>query len=434
MLPLRIPMACSALLALACSAGLSHAQYGARATTLPAPQMLEPFGLERAWWSQATLNGGRDRVAHLTNDEDMVYAQSTSGLVTAFDAETGQKRWALQLGRPDQPTQAITSNEVIALAVHGIEMFAIDKLTGETLWTLRLPATPSTSPAIDRSHVYIGSTDGSVYAFDLKKIHELYNENRLPQWSYQTLKWRYATAKAITTPPVPASIPLSSTTGAAANGSPEENSARVVNFASRDNSLYSVDAGTRDLNFRFETDAPVSAPLARKEGYLFLPTGDSRLYCISEQNGSVRWDHVTGLPVKKKPHLVDDDLFLIQHGGGLLTLSAMTGEPKWRSPNSREFLAATPTLVFAADRLGNVVLMDREDGAARGTLPLRQFTSRISNERTDRLYLATATGLVVCLRERGREFPIYYQNPDRRPVLPEFAPEDGENTSSEPRE
>jgi hypothetical protein len=57
-------------------------------------------------------------------------------------------------------------------------------------------------------------------------------------------------------------------------------------------------------------------------------------------------------------------------------------------------------------------------------LPLRDFTVRYGNELTDRIYLATSRGLVICLRENGQEFPIYHRYPERQPILPEFAPEE----------
>lgn len=41
----------------------------------------------------------------------------------------------------------------------------------------------------------------------------------------------------------------------------------------------------------------------------------------------------------------------------------------------------------------------------------------------DRIFLASPSGLVVALRERGRSFPQYHMFPERRPILPEFAPD-----------
>jgi hypothetical protein len=47
----------------------------------------------------------------------------------------------------------------------------------------------------------------------------------------------------------------------------------------------------------------------------------------------------------------------------------------------------------------------------------------LANDRSDRIYLATESGLVICLREQGREFPRFHKYPEREPILPEFAPE-----------
>ena len=195
---------------------------------LPTQQQLSPFGLERAWWGQATLNASRDKVRHVTIDEDIVYVQASSGIATAFNSETGERLWATLLGRFDQPSFPAVSNEDLALMVVGSTMYGIDKRTGKTVWTLVLPGQPSTGPSVDDNQVYIGTLDGSVYAFSLKKIRQLYREQRLPQWSQEALVWRYKAGKEVTSPPI--------VTG------------RVVNFASRDGSLYA--GATLDLERR----------------------------------------------------------------------------------------------------------------------------------------------------------------------------------------
>jgi len=73
------------------------------------------------------MNVYRDKVAHLALDEESIYVQSTGGAVTAFDTETGQKRWAVQLGREDVPSYAATSNDEIVLINAGVFMHAIKK-------------------------------------------------------------------------------------------------------------------------------------------------------------------------------------------------------------------------------------------------------------------------------------------------------------------
>lgn len=379
----------------------ADAQRNAFGPKLPTQRFLSRYGLERAWWGQATLNPARDTVLHFTADEENVYVQASSGVITAFDNETGKRLWATQLGRRDLASYPVTTNEEIALVAVGMQMYSLNKFTGELLWQLKLPTHPSTSPAMDDKNVYIGSLDGSVYAFSLRKINELYNENLLPQWSYESLVWRYKTAKEVTTPPI--------STG------------RVVEFASRDRSLYSVTADRREQIFQFETDAPISAPMVRSEDRLYMASEDFNFYCLNSENGTVLWEFVSGLPVRKAPVVIGQDVFLLPDRGGVYSLSKVTGKQKWWRPRGTEFIAATTKLVFLSDSLGNIVMVDRADGTPVGVLPMRDFTVRMSNDRTDRLFLATESGLVISIRDSSREFPLFHKHPERRPIVPEFA-------------
>ena len=392
--------ACFSVLFLSAS-NAAQAQKTGFTPRIPSQRLLGRYGLERAWWGQATLNPTRDKVRHMTVDEENVYVQATSGVVTAFNNETGKRLWAVQLGRRDLASYPLATNEDFALVAVGMNLYALDKFSGELLWELKLPAHPSTSPAMDERNVYIGTLDGSVYAFSLRKIHQLYDENLLPQWSYDSLIWRYKTAKEITTPPI--------STG------------RVVEFTSRDRSLYSVSAERREQIFQFETDAPISAPMVRSDGRLYMASEDFNFYCLNSENGSVIWEFVSGLPVRKAPVVIGPHVFLLPDRGGMYCLSKTSGKQIWWRPRGTEFIAATTKLVFMSDALGNVILVDRKDGAPVGALPLRDFKMRLSNDRTDRLFLATQSGLVISIRDKNREFPLYHKHPERRPILPTFA-------------
>src|SRR5262245_28202618 len=107
--------------------------------TLPTQKQLYRLGLERSWWGQAVMNPSRDKVRNIAVDEDLVYVQSTSGVTTAFDAETGRQAWAVQLGRFDPPSYPAVSNEDLVLIVVGSTMYGLEKKSGRTMWTLILP-------------------------------------------------------------------------------------------------------------------------------------------------------------------------------------------------------------------------------------------------------------------------------------------------------
>jgi outer membrane protein assembly factor BamB len=372
--------------------------------TMPSERELARVGLERLWWSQATINPARDKVTHITVDEHNLYVQSSAGMVTCFDAETGAKLWDAQLGRADSGTYPVTSNDEFALVLGGPVLFAVDKFSGESLWRIRLPTTPSAQPSVDDSRIYVPTGDGSVYALSLRQIGVLFEESRLPEWSGEAVEWRYQTGQEITTSPI--------STG------------RVVNFASIDKSLYSVQVETRKLLWQFETDAPIAAPLVRSGRSLYLASRDFNFYCLDAENGAVKWQFVSGLPINDSPRVIGEHVFLMPARGGMYCLDAVHGTSLWQQPKLTQFVAATPETVYATDRVGNLVLVDRGDGAIVGALPMRNFTKRYENDRTDRIYMATQGGMILALRERGREFPIFHMFPDRRPLLPEFAPDE----------
>ncbi len=129
---------------------------------------------------------------------------------------------------------------------------------------------------------------------------------------------------------------------------------------------------------------------------------------------------MTGAPIREKPHVIGNSVYLVPLDSGVYDLDINTGRQRWWAPSVTAFVAATPTRVFGTDKSGDLAVIDRGDGALLGTLPMLGFPIRVANERTDRMYLCSTSGLVTCLREEGAELPIYHRFPERRPILPLF--------------
>ncbi len=375
---------------------------------LPSRNLLSRFGLERAWSNQATINVRSDVVRHLVADEEVVIVQTRSGLVTVFDAQSGVKLWDAQLSRVNEYSFPAVTNGDVMFVVIGSTVYARDKFRGNELWTLDLPTVPSTSPTVDDQRMYVGTLRGDVYAFDLTTIARNQAEGRLPQFNYENIVWRYATSGRVVVAPV--------TDG------------KIVCFANSLGSLYAVAASERSLRFQFETGEEASAPLEMQTAvengipvsFIFLASDDTNLYCLRATNGTTRWLHVAGAPIREKPHVIGDSLYLVPLDAGLFDLAVETGKQRWWSPVVTSFVAATPTRLFGGDKAGNLAVIDRGDGALLGTLPMSNFPIRFQNERTDRIYACSTSGLVTCIREQGAELPIFHRYPERRPILPLF--------------
>lgn len=375
---------------------------------IPSDRLLNRYGLEVGWVSQATMDTSRDKISQFAIDERAIVTVTTTGMVNMFDAETGQKLWVNRIGRGDQATFPPVFNDRYVLIVSGLTLYSLDRETGGMHWQVTLPAMPSTGPTADDHQIYVGTLDGSVYAFDLKKIGDLYQERLLPDYSLATRVWRYKAGQKVTSPPI--------------------SHGRSVSFASLDRSLYTVGANTRKLLYQFETDAPISAPLVIHKDYLFLASEDFNFYCLNAKNGQVRWSFLSGLPIRKAPYVIEghvrgvntDVVYVLPESGGMNAIDAYNGFQIWEGPQSRavDFRAATQDYLFVTDQIDNILILEKDHGDVIGIIPANSYTVATQNERTDRLFLCQESGLVVMIRQQDSRFPAYYKFPERRPISP----------------
>lgn len=383
------------------------AQQSLRGTVLPSERMLRRHGLMRAWWGQASLDPGRSRVAYITLDEDILIIQSTGGSVTGFNSETGQRLWSVQLGPEDVPSKAAVSNSDLVFVAAGRTLFCLDKFSGRQLWEIKIPKVLSTSPTVDEQQIFFASHDGSVFAFDFRRIRSLFETGELEELGFRARQWRYKTGKEITTPPLSVK--------------------NAIVFASRDNSLYCLSSNLPNptkLMWQSETTAPTSAPMVFFDGALFVASEDFNLYCLDIRNGTSRWrPFPSGFPIRQTPQVIGKQVFVLPDGAGVYCLSAVNGKRIWWRYGPRQFVGATRTRIFTTDSRGDVLILDRDKGRLHGTMPLRQFGIKLENNRSNRLYMTTNSGLVICLREAGDEFefPVFHKNPDLLPIVPDFA-------------
>jgi hypothetical protein len=132
--------------------------------------------------------------------------------------------------------------------------------------------------------------------------------------------------------------------------------------------------------------------------------------------GHVGWRYTAGTPVIHQPAATDEDVYLTSEQNGMARINRASGDGVWRVPRGRDiltanpdadrFLAANPKFVYALDRSGRLLILDRKRGITLSTYDVRQFPFPVSNEVTDRLYLAAHDGLLVCLHDRAYPTPF----------------------------
>lgn len=385
--------------------GLASSVFGQQfgRTQVPTDLVLAPLGLKRAWWSQATIDYGREQLEFLTSDEQATFAQTDTGMVTAVDNATGRRCWSVQIGARSDTRFPLVTNDQEVLIVSAGTCYALNKRTGDVRWQLPTPSASSTGPAMDDTQVYLGGSKGSVHALSATLLDEYTKKNEMPTYGYRVHQWDFRTGGRVLFPVV--------STGA------------VVYVAGSDRSLYGLAAKDRKLRFIFETDQRISAPMTYSGNQLYAAGEDTKLYCLDAAGGALKWELLIGHHMIRPPVAITEHVFVCPEQDGLHCVAAASGRELWFNRQASGFLAATPATVYASAPSGDVLVLNRADGRKLGSFPLEGFPIRIANDRTDRLYFAAPSGLMLCIRERDLEFPLYYKVPETRPVLPEVAPE-----------
>jgi len=391
--------------------GLAGNALGQSASSqLPPDTMLGRFGLQKAWAAFATVDSIHDRVKFFIADEQITVVESATGMVTAIDNTAGRRRWAVQVGALTDVRYAPSTTDQAVLVVAGRKLFALDKQTGDSAWEVDILNAPSAGSASDDQHAFVGSIDGSVYAFDLKFLGTLAKDITQRKYMHRALAWTYRTGGRVPYAPV--------TTGT------------IVCVPSEDGSLYGLDVKNHKPKFQFETDQPLGAPIGQFGNQIVVATKDLKVYSLNADTGALKWEVLMGVNVRQQPRIIDNHVFVCAEGAGMRCLSAEDGREAWTNRSATRFLAATPNLVYASSYVDDVLILNRANGKQVGAFALRGFPVRIANDRTDRMYFATEKGLILCLRERERDYPLFHKQPEKRPVEPEIAPEEGAKPKS----
>lgn len=331
---LRKPLLHSALLGVLVSISPAHAWDEAE---LPGalPQVREAEGktiynvatLKPLWEAQAVINTSRDKVVHISMDEEVVILQSSAGVVTAINAESGRRFWSAQVGRNDEVAMKATTDSQLVAIVVGPVIHAFDKFSGQKLFAHRLPNTASSGPLITRREVTIGSrvqvtrrifipmADKSVIAYDVELLEYKGRRGTLKPGVARAADWRFACGELVRYAPVAGQERLA--------------------FATDMGNIFALamtGASKGQTQFEFLMNSNSTAPLTvvtRDDNESLLAACDNnRLFCIDlKTDGTMRWTIPTAYPVYEPICVVDNEVFVVSSDGELLKFSLATGAP-----------------------------------------------------------------------------------------------------------
>ena len=343
------------------------------------------LGLERSWFTQIELDSSRSKIAYITQDHDTLFVQTDAGVLHALNANNGSTLWASQIGRPEYPTLAPAASLEYVAVVNGSTLYVIDRTTGRTLWSRKLGGGPGAGPAISAEHVFVPLINGRVEAYNLK----------VPE----TPPWIYSSAGRAMVQPV--------------------STDRSVAWPTDRGFLFVAQTGDQlAIRYRVETNDAITSKAVYKKPYFYASSLDGNVYAFHEMSGEQIWRFSAGDPIEEPATVIDDRIYVPTDHAGMYCVDANTGREVWWAPRIERFLAASKERVYATDNLYQLYILDGKTGGRLATLPIYGMDMLLVNQTTDRLYLASNSGLIQCLHDASLEKPIYHN------VVQEETPED----------
>ncbi|MFB6102972.1 MAG: PQQ-binding-like beta-propeller repeat protein [Haloplanus sp.] len=325
--------------------------------------------------------------------DGVVYASGTNGLA-AFHASDGGKKWTFAPAATDtEPSRhgrvssspAIASDTVYVGSSDG-NLYAVDVADGEERWRFETKGGVYSSPAVVDDRIYVGSTDGTVYALnpDGEEV------------------WSAGTGRPVLSSPAVAGGTVYVGNGQGGGGSTTVEGGVVA--------LDATSGGARRWSFQpdvpgFEGDGPFYSTPAVSDGTVYIGNRGRRtaLYALNAENGNVQWQFgkTPGISIDCSPAVAGGSVFTYTGGkfGTFYALDAADGTPQWQF-STGEFLFATSsptvadgTVIVAAAPPGNLYALDAASGVPEWQYSLADNTNGSPAVAGRRVYIGDRRGL-----------------------------------------
>lgn len=408
---------------------------------VPSEEALHRLHLKLGWRVYVPLEGPRDGLFSVQVLDKQVLVQTRSGSVLVLDAATGAIQWRVRPGTPYLVSHPVGYNSQSVFVVNGGRLVALSRANGAVQWDFKLPSACAAVPVADDERIYLPLVTGPLYAYELPRPGLVSSGTPAPREDPRAVAIPGVRGASQGESPYSGSIKALTAIGPLATlqqsleAEPTGPHPRllweyhpparleqgalllqdVVSIASTDGLIITLaKANGREL-YRFQSDAPVSVRPGQHTNNAYVASQDLNLYAADILQGKLSWRFTAGAVILRKPEVTDADVYLSPAGRGLVRVDRLTGEAVWRNPNADRFLAANPRFVYATDRSNRLLVLDRARGTQLAVYDARDFVVPVSNELTDRLFLAANNGLLVCLHDRAYATPLRNKTEEAEP-------------------
>jgi outer membrane protein assembly factor BamB len=306
-------------------------------------------------------------------------------------------------------------------------LYAVNKADGSQRWKFATQGPIASSPAVNGELVYISSADGSVYAVEAA--------TGAKRWTFATRGERRFTAPGIhgaipRTERMPDPFDVFLSSPAVAGG--------VVYVGSGDQHVYALDAATGALKWAFATGDVVHASPAVVDGVVYIGSWDRNVYAIAAATGQELWRYTTGndttiynqIGIASSAAVADGMVFVGGRDGHFHAVDAKTGTPRWKIDNKGGWTIASPAV------RDGIVYFPTSDGrrfkavdAATGTVRFDLQNNAVSFSSPaiagDVAFYGTSDGYLNAVGIKDGKLIARFQTDGSKENGPRYTAEDG---------
>ncbi|HEX4130407.1 MAG TPA: PQQ-binding-like beta-propeller repeat protein [Pirellulales bacterium] len=357
--------------------GSARAQTGGE---LVAESAANQYGLHRAWYTRAQASVGIGRIESIVYHDNTLFVQTRAATLQAIDAETGRTLWIAHVGKAEYETMSAGADKDFVAVTNGEKLYVLRRATGDLVWQTRLGGPPNAGCAVGGGYTFVPLIDGKVEAYLLRRTNA-------------------AEAAAI----------LHFGVGAA----------RAAPLVARKHVYWSTEAGdlyvdaidTPMARNRFRAGGPILSTPTVWSPRVFVTSQDGSCYALKDDGSMVLWQFSAGAPVRNMAVPMNDVVYVVSDTGTLFQIAASNGEGHWALNGVAQVLAASATRLYVADIFGQLLVLDAKTGARLGALPAKALPIRVTNLTTDRVFLASEAGTIICLHEQQQTSPLAHTPP-----------------------
>ena len=177
----------------------------------------------------------------------------------------------------------------------------------------------------------------------------------------------------------------------------------VVYAAFDDGQVVAVNADSRapiwatSTGQTFRAFGAVNADLRVDDFGLYVPSTDSKLYCLDKTQGRIKWQYYGGAPLRASAEVTATTVYLPVSGKGVTAIDKQTGRAKWTLRDAVKLVAEDDKYAYVNRRDNTIVAVDKASGEQRFTSKRTDLVAFATNTKDATIYAATKKGQVLAI-------------------------------------